>query len=159
MRPEHGHTTSKHEPTKEVIMKTFTDYCQTCAGAGEGCADYGQSGVITREVCPQCFGTGGAIGSGYEKPGEPCHAGPYAPWTAPRDRSPLNPPAPALSWRDDIAAVECNRCREIVSTDQQYYELDPNTWLHCDCSAAERHCDHCDGLIPFRQKCPNGCEK
>lgn len=29
------------------------------------------------EYCRVCFGAGGAIGSGYEKDGEPCHGGPY----------------------------------------------------------------------------------
>lgn len=27
-----------------------------------------------------------------------------------------------LTWRDNLAAVVCNACEEIVSTDQRYYE-------------------------------------
>lgn len=43
-----------------------------------------------------------------------------------------------LYWDDALAAVICSGCKSVLSYDQIYYDRDPNDWLTCRCSEAEK---------------------
>lgn len=69
----------------------------------------GSQQVHEDDVCSHCFGTGGAIGSGYEGSGEPCHSGPYFSYEIPEEVIPN--PQPQLSPSEfDADKWGCPRC-------------------------------------------------
>ena len=73
--------------SKETLMKSFAEY----------------------EVCPVCFGEGGAIGDGVE---QPCHSGPYSPNLAVVDNS--CPKCFDNGYKWDSSLCDCHIGQEIA---------------------------------------------